>query len=171
MTLEKIVNPKLLNQFQVYDRVARALVEKLPKKHKVLKSQLNEMTGIGIDKYAEIFAAVLYDSELLGGNYEGQDLKKPIEVKYANFTTDSYSGSYTASIGGLKNKTADLFLVLSDDDLSPEEPKFLRFFYIPYDVWSVNVPASFRLAISIRKDKTTGGWYKDYELDPNQLFA
>jgi hypothetical protein len=75
------------------------------------------LIGVGIDVYAEIFAAVVYNSKLLGGNYKGQDLEIPIEVKFANFTY-SKGGSYSASIGGLKNKTCDLFVVLSDEEFN-----------------------------------------------------
>jgi hypothetical protein len=170
MTLDSIVGYDLLKKYKVYDRAARALIQKIPSKHKRLRSELSSLIGVGVEKYAEIFAAVVYNSKLLGGNYQGQDLEAPVEVKFANFTYDK-SGSYTCSIGGLKNKTVDLFLVISDEEMPDDHPKFIRIFKIPFNVWRKNVPVSNRLAISMKQNKTSGGWYAPYEVDSTKLFA
>ena len=170
MTLDTIVGYDLLQKYKVYDRAAKVLIKKIPSKHKRLKTQLSSLIGVGIDVYAEIFAAVVYDSKLLGGNHKGQDLEIPIEVKFANFTYNK-AGSYSASIGGLKNKTCDLFVVLSDEEFKDDHPKFIRVFKIPFKVWRSNVPQSNRLEISVKKNKTSGGWYAPYEVDSTKLFA
>jgi hypothetical protein len=170
MTLDTIVGYDLLKKYRVYDRAAKALIKKIPSKHRRLRTELSSLIGVGVEKYAEIFAAVVYDSKLLGGNYMGQDLEAPIEVKFGNFTY-SANGSYTCSIGGLKNKTVDLFLVLSDEEFADDHPKFIRIFKIPFKVWRNRVPKSNRLEISVKKDKTSGGWYAPYEVDSTKLFA
>ena len=170
MTLDTIVGHDLLKKFRVYDRAAKALIKKIPYKHKSLNQDLSSLTGVGIDKYAEIFAAIVYNSKLLGGNHKGRDLTVSIEVKFGNFTY-SKNGSYSCAIGGLKNKEADLFLVLSDEEYEDDHPKFIRVFKIPFKVWKSNVPKSYRLEISVKKDKTTSGWYAPYEVDSTKLFA
>lgn len=169
MSLQNFVDFDLLRKFQTYDDVCTRLVNFIPKKYKTLRSQLSTISGLGVDKYAEIFAAVLYESKVLGGTTKGQDLIKPIEVKYGNFAKNSCNGGYVASIGNLKNKTCDLFVVLSDSSVDRDHPLFLRFFYIPYKKWS-NRNIS-KIDFSIKQNKQTDGWYKDFEIDQSKFFA
>ena len=143
--------------------IHEALINLIPHEY---GSELNILRGIPNDKLAEIVVAIGCNKVAIDGN--GMDYSDGSECKFANLVTDVDKDGYRrvhTKVSNLKNKTGDLYIVLSDA-ISEVGKVDLRFFKFPYRLWKKMIKGD-DFKMSFTSDRWS--WYKDHEYTWEEL--